>query len=140
MLSLLIKSNFTSADLSILCWIMLNKLDTIPQWVLIKWNSENISNNKMWQFRILDRLPNLCLYGDFYESVTYGMGETKLKTQKIAKLEQFIRGDVFKISGRQLPEEFFEGKKIGRIWHFLMEESEYWFSFFLNIVSKVSIL
>ena len=53
------------------------------------------------------------------------MGETKLKTQKIAKLEKFIRDDVFKISGRQLPEEFFEGKKIGRIWHFLMEESDY---------------
>ena len=61
----------------------------------------------------------------FCISITYSMAGTKLKTQKIAKLEQFIRGDVFKISGRQLPEEFFEGKKIGRIWHFLMEESEY---------------
>ena len=54
------------------------------------------------------------------------MGETKLKTQKIAKLEQFIRDDVFKISGRQLPEEFFEDETTkGRIWHFLMQESEY---------------
>ena len=56
----------------------------------------------------------------------YSMGETKLKTQKIAKLEQFIRDDVFKISGRQLPEEFFEDETTkGRIWHFLMQESEY---------------
>ena len=48
------------------------------------------------------------------------------KTQKIAKLEQFIRDDVFKISGRQLPEEFFEDETTkGRIWHFLMQESEY---------------
>ena len=54
------------------------------------------------------------------------MSGTKLKTQKIAKLEQFIRDDVFKISGRQLPEEFFEDETTkGRIWHFLMQESEY---------------
>ena len=54
------------------------------------------------------------------------MIETKLKTQKIAKLEEFIRDDVFKISGRQLPEEFFEDETTkGRIWHFLMQESEY---------------
>ena len=61
----------------------------------------------------------------FRNSITYIMSGTKLKTQKIAKLEQFIRDDVFKISGRQLPEEFFEDETTkGRIWHFLMQESE----------------
>ena len=43
------------------------------------------------------------------------------KTRKTVKLEGFIRDDVYKISGECLPEEFFEDKTIGRIWHFLTE-------------------
>ena len=43
------------------------------------------------------------------------------KTRKTVKLEGFIRDDVYKISGKCLPEEFFEDKTIGRIWHFLTE-------------------
>ena len=52
----------------------------------------------------------------------YCMSQLKpQKTRKTIKLEGFIRDDVYKISGRCLPEEFFEDKTIGRIWHFLME-------------------